>query len=93
MIRSMTYGILKKTCEECENDIYHITWNKTPSRPIFRRFWDRSHKMASTVQRLFSFAVVRQIFDNYEFANYWIYLDIILSILGSQIHRWYVEYK
>ena len=52
-----------------------------------------AHKMASTVQRLFSFAVVRQIFDNYEFANYWIYLDIILSILGSQIHRWYVEYK
>ena len=38
MLRAIAYGILKnhRDSEECENDTYHIAWNKIPpERPVY----------------------------------------------------------
>ena len=47
MLRAIAYGILKnhQDSEECENDTYHVAWNKIPpERPSY--FWDVSCEMS-----------------------------------------------
>lgn len=45
MLRALAYGILKnhQDSEECENDTYHITWNRIPPArpPYFAAFLGR----------------------------------------------------